>query len=197
MALLRQRQERYLESVDYSRRALRSLPAYTTAHVNLAETLAAMTSAAPRPTGNSASPSRCLHSRPARTTPTASFCSSRAVRRTRAPNTNAPPTPISMRRRTTSWAIFIYPGGIFRAPKKRFVDPGRHQFDTHAHFGLGRSLWNLPAVRPRLCANTRADLLWTRPTPKPSCANSLGWQHLPESRRALNNRHADLANFPN
>ena len=42
MALLRQRQERYLESVDYSRRALRNLPAYTTAHVNLAQTLAAM-----------------------------------------------------------------------------------------------------------------------------------------------------------
>lgn len=42
MALLRQRQQRYLESVDYSRRALRNLPAYTTAHVNLAETLAAM-----------------------------------------------------------------------------------------------------------------------------------------------------------
>jgi len=42
MALLRQRQERYPESVDYSRRALRSFPAYTTAHINLAETLAAM-----------------------------------------------------------------------------------------------------------------------------------------------------------
>ena len=42
MALLRQRQERYFESVDYSRRALRSFPAYTTAHINLAETLAAM-----------------------------------------------------------------------------------------------------------------------------------------------------------
>jgi len=42
MALLRQRQGRYLESVDYSQRALRNLPAYTTAHVNLAETLAAM-----------------------------------------------------------------------------------------------------------------------------------------------------------
>jgi Tfp pilus assembly protein PilF len=42
MALLRQRQERYLEAVDYSRRALRLLPAYTTAHLNLAETLAAM-----------------------------------------------------------------------------------------------------------------------------------------------------------
>jgi len=42
MALLRQRQDRYLESVDYSRRALRILPAYTTAHVNLADTLAVM-----------------------------------------------------------------------------------------------------------------------------------------------------------
>jgi Tfp pilus assembly protein PilF len=42
MALLRQRQNRYLESIDYSRRALRFLPAYTTAHINLAETLAAM-----------------------------------------------------------------------------------------------------------------------------------------------------------
>ena len=42
MALLRQRQERYIESVDYSRRALRILPAYTTAHVNLADTLAVM-----------------------------------------------------------------------------------------------------------------------------------------------------------
>ena len=42
MALLRQRQERYVEALDYSRRALRLLPAYTTAHLNLAETLAAM-----------------------------------------------------------------------------------------------------------------------------------------------------------
>lgn len=42
MALLRQRQDRNLEAVDYSRRALRILPAYTTAHLNLAETLAAM-----------------------------------------------------------------------------------------------------------------------------------------------------------
>ena len=42
MALLRQRQDRYLEALDFSRRALRILPAYTTAHLNLAETLAAM-----------------------------------------------------------------------------------------------------------------------------------------------------------
>ncbi len=42
MALLRQRQERYLEAADYSQRALRIFPAYTTAHINLAETLAAL-----------------------------------------------------------------------------------------------------------------------------------------------------------
>ena len=40
MALLRQHQHRYLESLDYSCRALRGRPAYTMAHVNLAETLA-------------------------------------------------------------------------------------------------------------------------------------------------------------
>ena len=40
MALLRQHQHRYLESLDYSWRALRGRPEYTMAHVNLAETLA-------------------------------------------------------------------------------------------------------------------------------------------------------------
>jgi Tfp pilus assembly protein PilF len=39
LALLRQRQHRYVESVDYSRRALRARPSYTMAHLNLAETL--------------------------------------------------------------------------------------------------------------------------------------------------------------
>jgi tetratricopeptide (TPR) repeat protein len=42
MALLRQQQHRYFESLDYSWRALRGRPAYTMAHVNLAETLAFM-----------------------------------------------------------------------------------------------------------------------------------------------------------
>jgi Tfp pilus assembly protein PilF len=42
LALLRQQQHRYFESLDYSRRALRWRPAYTMAHVNLAETLADM-----------------------------------------------------------------------------------------------------------------------------------------------------------
>jgi protein O-mannosyl-transferase len=40
MALLRQQQHRYQESLDYSWRALRARPAFTMAHVNLAETLA-------------------------------------------------------------------------------------------------------------------------------------------------------------
>jgi Tfp pilus assembly protein PilF len=40
MALLRHQQHRYVESLDYSWRALRWRPAYTMAHVNLAETLA-------------------------------------------------------------------------------------------------------------------------------------------------------------
>jgi len=42
MSLVRQRQHRYIESVDYSRRAIRWRPAYTMGHVNLAETLALM-----------------------------------------------------------------------------------------------------------------------------------------------------------
>jgi len=42
LALLRQRQHRYLESLDYSWRALRARPAYTMGHLNLAETLAKM-----------------------------------------------------------------------------------------------------------------------------------------------------------
>jgi len=42
MSLVRQRQHRYLEAVDYSRRAIRWRPAYTMGHVNLAETLALM-----------------------------------------------------------------------------------------------------------------------------------------------------------
>jgi Tfp pilus assembly protein PilF len=42
LALLRQQQHRYAESLDYSRRALRWRPAYTMGHVNLAETLAMM-----------------------------------------------------------------------------------------------------------------------------------------------------------
>jgi tetratricopeptide (TPR) repeat protein len=40
MALLRQRQERYAESLDYSWRALREHPNYTNGHVDLAQTLA-------------------------------------------------------------------------------------------------------------------------------------------------------------
>jgi protein O-mannosyl-transferase len=40
LALLRQRQHRYVESIDYSRRALRARPAYMMGHLNLAETLA-------------------------------------------------------------------------------------------------------------------------------------------------------------
>ena len=42
LALLRQQQHRYIEALDYSWRALRARPAYATAHVNLAETLALM-----------------------------------------------------------------------------------------------------------------------------------------------------------
>ncbi len=42
MALLRQREHRYAESLDYSWRALRVRPVYTVAHVDLAETLALM-----------------------------------------------------------------------------------------------------------------------------------------------------------
>jgi len=42
MALLRREQHRFLEALDYSRRALRVRPMYTIAHVNLAQTLAAM-----------------------------------------------------------------------------------------------------------------------------------------------------------
>jgi len=42
LALVRQQQHRYIESLDYSNRALRWRPAYTMAHVNLAETLALM-----------------------------------------------------------------------------------------------------------------------------------------------------------
>ena len=40
MALLRQHQHRYAESLDYSWRALRANPVYTIEHVHLAETLA-------------------------------------------------------------------------------------------------------------------------------------------------------------
>jgi Tfp pilus assembly protein PilF len=39
LALLRQRQRRYVESLDYSRRALRALPSFMMAHLNLAQTL--------------------------------------------------------------------------------------------------------------------------------------------------------------
>ncbi len=46
LALLRREQHRYLEALDYSRRALRFRPMYTIAHVNLAQTLAAMGCAA-------------------------------------------------------------------------------------------------------------------------------------------------------
>jgi tetratricopeptide (TPR) repeat protein len=42
LALLRQRQQRYVESLDYSHRALRARPAYMMGHLNLAETLAQM-----------------------------------------------------------------------------------------------------------------------------------------------------------
>jgi Tfp pilus assembly protein PilF len=42
MAILRHHQHRYAESLDYSWRALRGRPAYATAHINLAETLADM-----------------------------------------------------------------------------------------------------------------------------------------------------------
>lgn len=42
MALLRRNQHRFLEALDYSRRALGARPMYTIAHVNLAQTLAAM-----------------------------------------------------------------------------------------------------------------------------------------------------------
>jgi Tfp pilus assembly protein PilF len=42
MALLRQRQHRYAESLDYSWRALRDHPTYTNGHVDLAGTLAQM-----------------------------------------------------------------------------------------------------------------------------------------------------------
>ena len=42
LALLRQRQQRYAESLDYSERALRARPNYVMGHLNLAETLARM-----------------------------------------------------------------------------------------------------------------------------------------------------------
>ena len=42
LALLRQRQQRFAESLDYSWRALRTQPHYMMAHLNLAETLAEM-----------------------------------------------------------------------------------------------------------------------------------------------------------
>ena len=46
LGLLRERQYRYSESLDYFARALRARPAYTVAHLNLAETFAAMGRAA-------------------------------------------------------------------------------------------------------------------------------------------------------
>ncbi len=42
LALLRQRQHRYIESLDYSGRALRARPSYMMGHLNLAQTLADM-----------------------------------------------------------------------------------------------------------------------------------------------------------
>jgi Flp pilus assembly protein TadD len=42
LALLRRRQHRFIESLDYSWRALRARPVFAMAHVNLAETLALM-----------------------------------------------------------------------------------------------------------------------------------------------------------
>jgi tetratricopeptide (TPR) repeat protein len=42
LALLRQRQQRYAESLDYSERALRARPNYVMGHLNLAETLTQM-----------------------------------------------------------------------------------------------------------------------------------------------------------
>jgi tetratricopeptide (TPR) repeat protein len=42
LALLRQRQQRYVESLDYSGRALRARPNYVNGHLNLAETLRRM-----------------------------------------------------------------------------------------------------------------------------------------------------------
>ncbi len=42
MSIVRQREHRYIESVDYSRRALRARPVYAIGHSNLAETLALM-----------------------------------------------------------------------------------------------------------------------------------------------------------
>jgi Tfp pilus assembly protein PilF len=42
LGLLRSRQHRYVEALDYFGRALRARPAYMTAHLNLAETLAEM-----------------------------------------------------------------------------------------------------------------------------------------------------------
>jgi tetratricopeptide (TPR) repeat protein len=42
LALLRQRQRRYIESLDYSGRALRARPSYMMGHLNLAQTLAEM-----------------------------------------------------------------------------------------------------------------------------------------------------------
>jgi Tfp pilus assembly protein PilF len=42
LALLRRRQHRYIESLDYSWRALRARPSYMMGHLNLAETLAQM-----------------------------------------------------------------------------------------------------------------------------------------------------------
>jgi Tfp pilus assembly protein PilF len=42
LALLRQRQHRYIEALDYSWRTLRARPAFAVAHIHLAETLALM-----------------------------------------------------------------------------------------------------------------------------------------------------------
>jgi Tfp pilus assembly protein PilF len=140
MALLRQRQERYLESVDYSRRALRSLPAYTTAHVNLAETLAAMKRSAEADWEFRLAITLSPLSTRAHNNYGKFLLAQGRSEDARAEYERSAAADFNAEASDQLGDIYLSGRDFPRAEKAFRRSLADNQFDTHAHFGLGRLL---------------------------------------------------------
>jgi protein O-mannosyl-transferase len=140
MALLRQRQQRYLESVDYSRRALRNLPAYTTAHVNLAETLAAMKRSAEAGWEFRVATTLTPLSTRAHNSYGKFLLSQGRSEEARAEYERSAAADFNAEASDQLGDIYLSWRDFPRAEKAFRRSLAENQFDTRAHFGLGRVL---------------------------------------------------------
>ena len=120
MALLRQREHRYGESIDYSMRALRANPVMRSSTFTWARR-SYRWGTRPKRNGNFVSPRLYLLYQSARTTATESSSSTPDASKRRAPSTSVPSRWTRHHRHTIGWETFIPAGTTPRAPSRPSV----------------------------------------------------------------------------